>query len=85
MKDVWVKKDLFGSYEPITEQKAKNEIKDGYAVCVDIRNENVNGETWTVHLVIRALMGYCDDEMIQEAAEAYLNYVMAITGIDRRA
>ena len=85
MKDVWVKKDLFGSYEPITEQEAVDEIKEGYAVCIDIKNENTNGKTWTVHLIIRAFMGYCDEERMKKEAEDYLTYVMAITGITERA
>lgn len=85
MQDVWVE-DGFLGYEPITEEEAQEKIETGHYVCVDIQNESVSGETWTVHLIVYAFMGVASDEwLIREKVNKYLEYVFAITGLNQKA
>lgn len=84
MKDVWVNEGVLG-YQPITEEEAQERLAIGHYICVDIQNENVAGETWTVHLIVHAFMGCASDERLKQKVDNYLDYIFAITGLDQRA
>lgn len=84
MRDVWVD-DGFLGYQPITEGEAREKLDTGNYICVDIQNENVAGETWTVHLIVHAFIGFASDEWLKQKVDKYLEYVFAITGLNNRA
>jgi len=84
MQDVWVDEGILG-YQPITKEEAQEKVETGHYISIDIQNENVAGEIWTVHLIVHAFMGIASEEELNQKVDKYLKYVFAITGLNQRA